>query len=227
MAFCLRPHRLCVSCLGLFVLLPCTLPAQTPPAPLIDPLGWQGRWDNYLDKTYSWKRIGIVAAESSFDQMFSLHQCGRPPYCFHHEIERSLARRTARTTVELAVGGLLHEDIRRRPSGLPGIRQRVNYALLHAALAKGPEGEWRPAYSRFAGTLGGIAVASAWQGMPASDPRIYESIGWSFGAYFQDALWTEFEPDVKRMAARFAHRRRHPDPIAAPPAAVLTPVDTP
>jgi len=197
----------------LFVLILGKLTAQTT---LLDPLGWQGRWDSYLEKTYSWKRIGIVVAETSFDQMFSLHHCGRPPYCFHQGIEQALARRTTRTTIELAVGGLLHEDIRRQPSGLPGLRQRITYALIHAPLAKGREGEWRPAYSRFAGTLGGVAVSSALQGKSISDPRVYRSVGWSLTAYFQDALWTEFEPDLKRMAVQLEHRFRRHDTVALP-----------
>lgn len=195
-------------------------PLITPSHPLgspIDPLGWHGRWDSYLEKTYSWKKVGVVAAEATFDQMFDLKKCGRPPYCFHHGIERSLARRTARTTVELAVGGLLHEDIRRRPSELPGFRKRVAYALLHAPLARGRDGDWQPAYSRFAGTFAGVAVTSAWQGRSFSDPRVYRSVGWSFTAYFQDALWAEFEPDVKRMAVRFGKQMRKLSPAYGHP----------
>jgi hypothetical protein len=73
---------------------------------------------------------------------------------------------------------------------------------LHAPLAKGPDGEWRPAYSRFAGTLGGVTVSSAWRGRPLTASRLYEGFGWSATSYFQDALWTEFEPDMKRTARR-------------------------
>src|SRR5258708_3017835 len=145
----------------------------------------------------------MVAAETAFDQSFQQNKCGRPPYCFPHEIEGALARRTARTTVELGAGALLREDIRRRPSGLTGIRPRVVYALLHAPLARGPEGAWRPAYSRFAGTLGGIAISSAWEGKPLTAPRLFEGLGWSATSYLPDALWTEFEPDMKRMGCRF------------------------
>src|SRR6266849_3561362 len=71
------------------------------------------RWDSYL-QTYSWKRIAAVAAETAFNQTFQLNKCGRPPYCLPHRIGGALARRTARTTIELGAGALLHEDIRRR-----------------------------------------------------------------------------------------------------------------
>lgn len=192
-------------------------PVSAPVAP-IDPLGWHGRWDSYLDKTYNWKRIGVVAAESTLDQMFSPRACGRPPFCFHRSFERDLARRTTRTTIELAVGGLLHQDIRRRPSELSGFRQRVQYALIHAPLARARNGEWEPAYTRFAGTLGGIAISAAIQDRSFSDSRVYRSVGWSFTSYFQDALWAEFEPDLKRMALRFGQRLRRHSVVPSTPA---------
>jgi hypothetical protein len=50
--------------------------------------------------------------------------------------------------------------------------------------------------------FGGLAVSSAWNGRPLTAQRLFESFGWSATSYFQDALWTEFEPDLKRMAHR-------------------------
>jgi hypothetical protein len=173
------------------------------------------RWDSYL-QTYGWKRITAVAAETAFNQTFQLKQCGRPPYCLPHQIGGALVRRTARTTIELGAGALLHEDLRRRPSGLPGFRRRFVYAFLHAPLATGPDGKWRPAYSRFAGTFGGVAVSSAWNGRPISAPRLFGGLGWSATSYFQDALLTEFEPDMKRMARQFTDRLRRKHKTAAP-----------
>ena len=166
------------------------------------PFEWQQRWDNYVQRTYSWKRITIVAAETAFDQTFQFRKCGRPPYCFPHQFGEALARRTARTTIELGAGALLHEDIRRRPSGLSGFRRRAVFAILHAPLARGPDGEWRPAYSRFAGTFGGVVVTSAWEGKSLAMPRLFTRFGWSASNYFQDSLLTEFEPDITRIVHR-------------------------
>jgi hypothetical protein len=173
-----------------------------------DPQDLHERWDSYVQKTFSWKKISSVAAETAFEQTFQLSKCGRPPFCFPHEIGGALTRRTARTTMELAAGALLHEDLRRRPSNLSGFRQRLSYALLHAPLATGPDGEWRPAYSRFAGTLGAVAVTSAWDGRPLTTGHLARGFGFTATSYFQDALWTEFEPDLKRMGHRFVDRLR-------------------
>jgi hypothetical protein len=188
-----------------------TLHAQnvTPAPQNLDPQDLQERWDSYLRKTYNWKKIGVITAETMFSQTFQLSKCGRPPYCFPHELGGALTRRTTRTTIEFGVGALLHEDLRRRPSGLHGFRQRFTYAFLHAPLAIGPDGEWRPAYSRYAGTMGGLVVSSAWNGKPITASRLSEGFGWSSSSYFQDALWTEFGPDLKRLGRHFADKLRH------------------
>jgi hypothetical protein len=172
---------------------------------------WQERWDNYLERTYSWKRISAIGVETAFGQTFQLNRCGRPPYCFPHEFGAALVRRTARNSMELGAGALLREDIRRKPSGLTGVWRRVWFAVEHAPLARGPDGDWRPAYSRFAGTLGGIAVWSAWEGKPITTARLSERFGMSATTYFQDALFAEFQPDMKRFGERFfrEHVRRH------------------
>ena len=195
----------CNRIIFLVILFACGLHAQTN-SDAASP-DWQERWGAYLQRTYNWKQISMVAAETALDQTFQLNKCGRPPYCFPHRIGGALARRTTRTTIELGAGALLHEDIRRRPSGLTGFRRRAVFAVLHAPLARGPDGGWRPAYSRFAGTFGGTAVSAAWHGRPLTAPRLFESFGWSTTAYFQDALFTEFEPDLKRLGRRLIGRR--------------------
>jgi hypothetical protein len=190
----------------------CALPAQTT-AP-----DWQERWGAYVQRTYNWRQIGMVAAETAVEQTFQLNKCGRPPYCFPHRIGGALARRTARTTIELGAGALLHEDIRRRPSGLTGFRRRAAFAILHAPLARGADGGWQPAYSRFVGTFGAAAVSSAWHGRPLSGPRLFESFGWSATTYFQDALLTEFEGDIRRLGRRLIGRRFTRVKSVSPPA---------
>jgi hypothetical protein len=160
---------------------------------------WQERWDDYVQRTFGWKRVSAIAAESAFTQTFQPRSCGRPPYCFPDDMGSALARRTTRTTLELAAGALLHEDLRRRPSGLRGWRRRVMFALIHAPLVKDDEGDWRPAYSRYIGTMGAVTVTRAWRGRPITTGHLFRSFGWSATTYFSDSLFTEFEPDLRRI----------------------------
>ena len=171
-----------------------------------DPLDWDARWSQYLEHTYDWKHIAGVTVGTAFEQTFRWNKCVRPPYCFPDEIGGALVRRTARSTAEWGAGALLGEDLRRIPSGVSGIRKRITYALVHAPLARDRDGEWRPAFSRFTGSLAGAVVSDAWRGKPIQLERLGEHMGWSLSTYFEDALWNEFEPDVKRAARRAAQR---------------------
>jgi len=163
---------------------------------------WRERWDYYVQRTYTWQRLGMVALDTATEIPFNAAACRRPPYCFPHHLGGALARRTARTTMELGAGALLREDIRRRPSGLTGVVPRLRFALTHALLARGPDGNLRPAYSRFAGTLGGIAVSSTWNGRPLTTRAFAIGWGWEATSSFQDAVLTEFGPDIRRIGRR-------------------------
>src|SRR4051794_33041769 len=147
--------------------------------------GWQERWDQYVNRTYSWKRVGAIVGETAFEDTFRLSKCGRPPFCFPHHLGGALARRTARNTMESGAAGLLHEDLRRTPSGLTGFRQRFAFAMTHAALAKDADGDWRPAYSRYIGTMSAVVVTTAWDGRPMTSERVFGHFGISAANYFQ------------------------------------------
>src|SRR6266498_2600093 len=125
---------------------------------------WQERWDHYVERTYSWKNMGLLAADSLANQTLRLEKCTRKPYCLPHNVGGAFARRITRTSIELGAGALLREDIRRRPSGLTGFMPRAHFALTHALVARGRDGEWELAYSRFAGTFGAITVSTDWHG---------------------------------------------------------------
>src|SRR5215471_1475763 len=129
-------------------------------------LDWQHRWNDYVGRLHDWRAVGSIAGDTAFNEAFRSRECPHMEACFPHRFSGNLIRRTARLTTELGVGGLLGEDLRRRPSEMKGFRRRFLYAVEHAALAQGPDGTWRPAYSRFAGTFAGIAVSAAWRGRP-------------------------------------------------------------
>ena len=171
-------------------------------------LDWQHRWNDYVDRLHDWRAVGSIAGDTAFNEAFRSRGCPYMEACFPHRFAGNLMRRTARMTTELGVGGLLGEDLRRRPSEMTGFRRRFVYAVEHAALAQGRDGTWRPAYSRYAGTFVGIAVSAAWRGRPLTGQRVMDGYTWAATSYFQDALLTEFEPDLKRAASHFAAKFR-------------------
>ena len=44
--------------------------------------------------------------------------------------------------------------------------------------------------------------------MPFTAANLSEHVGFTATSYFQDALWTEFEPDLKRMGHQVIDRLR-------------------
>ena len=113
---------------------------------------------------------------------------------------------TTRTTLELEPAFCFMRMLA-GPSGLTGFGPRIRFALTPALLARGPDGSFRPAYSRFAGTLGGIAVYSAWQGHPITTRHVALELTWAMSSSFQDALLTEFSPDLRRLSRRLTPAR--------------------
>jgi hypothetical protein len=167
---------------------------------------WDERWRYYLHRTYSFERIALLAADTAVEHAMGPRDCGRHPKCYPDHYGYAFARRIARTSIEFGVGGWLGEDIRRTPSGRSGLRGRVAYAMSHAYLARNSDGEYRLAYSRFAGTVGGLEVASAWQQKPFWCPGLAGAIASSMTSYVQDSLLAEFEPDIRRIGLRLARR---------------------
>jgi hypothetical protein len=168
--------------------------------------GWDERWRYYVQRTYSFERIALLAADTAVEHAIGPGACGRHPKCYPDHYGYAFARRIARTSIELGAGALLGEDTRRSPSGRARLRDRITYAVSHAYLARNSNGEYRPAYSRFAGTVGALAVASAWEQKPFWCPRLAGGIAAAFTTYAQDSLLAEFESDIKRIGLRFARR---------------------
>jgi hypothetical protein len=168
--------------------------------------GWEQRWRYYLHRTYSFERVALLGVDTAIEHAMGPRGCGRHPRCYPDRYGYAFARRIARTSIEFGAGGLLDEDTRRSPSGLSGLRNRITYAVKHAYLARNSEGEYRLAYSRFAGTVGAIAVASAWDQKRFWQPGLAGGIADAMSAYVQDSLLAEFEPDIRRIGLRFARR---------------------
>jgi hypothetical protein len=108
--------------------------------------------------------------------------------------------------VEFGAGAMLHEDVRRRESGRQGLGPRLRYALAHTWTAYQPDGSSRFSYSRLVGAVGGIAVYETWRQHPITTGRMAHELSWALASNVQDALLTEFGPDMKRFGAKLGKR---------------------
>jgi len=195
--------------LGLIALcVPVALRAQnltTSSSSATVPFDWEQRWRWYLYRTYSPERLATLAFDTGFEHLVSPEH-SRDIRQFPEQYGGAIARRMARTTVEFGVGGLLGEDIRRRPSNKTGFVKRATWAISHSYMATGSNGNWRPAYSRMAGTLAGFAVGSRIRERPITVGRAGGAITGSILFSFQDSLMTEFQPDMQRIGSGMARR---------------------
>jgi len=175
--------------------------AQTP----VPEFTWDQRWHWYLYRTYSVERMSLLALDTGFEHLTTPERT-RDLRSYPETYGFALARRISRTTVEFGLGGLLGEDIRRRPSNKTGFVKRATWALTHSYLATGRDGSWRPAYSRFAATFAGFAVGSTLRERPITTGRAVSAYTGSFLFGMQDSLLTEFQPDIQRIGFGLAKK---------------------
>jgi len=170
------------------------------------PFDWQARWQHYLHRTYSWERLGFLAADSAFEQLMGEpREWGRRPHSFAYRYSAGLGGRVVRNSIELGAGAALHEDIRFRPSGARTFRGRIKYAFWQAFTGQ-RDGRRAFAYSRLAGTAGGTLAISLWEPRPLTASRFFEGVGFGFAGHLQNSFLNEFSGDLK--AAGRAVRRK-------------------
>jgi len=166
---------------------------------------WDQRWHNYLYRTYSFERITLLALDTGFEHLVTPEH-SRDIRQYPEQYGTALARRISRTTVEFGLGGLLGEDIRRRPSNKSGVMNRTLWAITHSYMGTDREGKWRPAYSRLAGTGAAFAVGSRIRERPITTGRIGEAYLGSFLFNMQDSVLNEFQPDFQRIGYGMARK---------------------
>ncbi|MBC8166921.1 MAG: hypothetical protein H7Y20_13760 [Bryobacteraceae bacterium] len=169
--------------------------------------GWEERWQHYVHRTYSPQRMGLLAADVGLDSILS--SGGKSGMGFYPDRYGSaLSRRITRTSIEFALGGLLKEDARRRPSHQKGLRNRLTWVMTHALLAVGPDGRLTPAYARYAAAVGGVGVGSVWQQTPFTARCVLNGLAGSAMFSLQDQMLTEFGPDFQRIGFGIARSWR-------------------
>jgi hypothetical protein len=167
---------------------------------------WDQRWHYYLQRTYSWQRMGLLALDTTFDHVTGdAREWDHTPGGFGCRYGSSLGSRIVRNSIELGAGAALREDARFRPSGAKTLGARVRYATLQAFTAYRGE-ERRFAYSRLAATVGGFVAVSLWRGRPLSPSRFGESIVDSYTSHLENSFLDEFGDDLKAAGRRVRKR---------------------
>jgi hypothetical protein len=155
---------------------------------------------SYIMGTFGPVAVGSAILSGSISQAQGTpKEWGGGAEAFGERIGNSYARHVIRKTLEFGGATLLHEDNRYLPSMESGFGRRAFYAVRSTFIAHDYAGHEHPAYSRFAGALGGSFIATIWA------PRSTSSSGdalVSFGISVATAagfnVVKEFSRDLKR-----------------------------
>lgn len=161
------------------------------------------RWSIYCHSLFNWPQALILGVDSAKDYgMGNPKEWGRDPPSYAARYASSFGRRFVRKSIEFGVSAAINQDPRYQPSGLHGLRARAKYAVLHAFLAKKPDGSYSPAYARMAGTAGAAAIVPIWYPNSMNAGRVFSDIGFSTADYCSTALLVEFQDDLKRFGRK-------------------------
>jgi hypothetical protein len=155
---------------------------------------------SYVTGTFGPVAVGSAILSGSISQAeVTPKEWGGGAEAFGERVGNAYARHVIRKTLEFGGASLLHEDNRYLPSLESGFGKRTLYALRSTFVAHDYAGHEHPAYSRFAGALGGSFIATIWA------PRSISSSGdalVSFGISVATAagfnVVKEFSRDLKR-----------------------------
>lgn len=97
------------------------------------------------------------------------------------------------------IGALWGEDPRYFPSPKRGFGPRVKYVIRSTFVAPRRDGQWHPAYARFAGNVASNFLSNTWRapsenGTGSAVLRVF----WGVVGDMAGNAYTEFWPDVKR-----------------------------
>jgi hypothetical protein len=105
--------------------------------------------------------------------------------------------------IEASLGALWGEDPRYFPSRRQGLVPRVKYLIRSAFVAPRRDGQWHPAYARFAGNVGSSFLSNTWR------PRSESGTGSALQRIFLGVVgnlvgnaYAEFWPDLRRKVFR-------------------------
>ena len=178
---------------------------------LAQPFTPSQRWADYIHRTYSPRRLGLLAVETSMDHAFREPACwDRGAASYITRYSRAFDRRMIRNTAEFGFGFLTGEDLRYRPLLYGPLHGRVWHSVRSAFVARMPKGAERPAYTRFASATVAELSTAHWIGKRPEADWVAEALAWSALDQIQNNLLDEFGPDLRHFGGRLCKGlRRH------------------
>ena len=117
----------------------------------------------YLDQLSDPESLLIPAAVAGIEYMANRpREWGRGMPAYGKRMGSVWGEFQSQALVQFAVGAALHEDPRYVRSGLPPGRSQLMYVLRHTYMTRTDDGREMPAFSTFAGAIGGGFLPNAW-----------------------------------------------------------------
>jgi hypothetical protein len=203
-----------VALIGLLWLDPASAAGQTvsnnpsdtekPPAPItgVERINW------IVDGMLGPRSLGVGVLAATWQMSWDTpREWPRSPFGFSQRYLEREADVAISNTIEAGLGALWGEDPRyfRAPRG--SVRSRAGHALKTVVLAPRPDGQFKPAWGRFAGNVVNNVIENAWlpPSMTTPGQTALRSANGLLGRLAGN-LWDEFWPDIK---SRLSHRVRH------------------
>jgi hypothetical protein len=105
--------------------------------------------------------------------------------------------------MEAGLGAIWGEDPRYFRSHDKGFKKRTFYVIKASFMAPGPDGNFRPAYARYAGNFGNNFLSNTWR-VPSDSTASRASLRCLYGTLGElgGNAFTEFWPDIKAKVFR-------------------------
>ena len=177
---------------------------EKPPAPITG----VGRINWIVDGMLGPRSLGVGVLASTWQMSWDTpREWPRSRFGFEKRYLEREADVAISNTLEAGLGALWGEDPRyfRAPRG--GVRSRAAHALKTVVLAPRPDGQFKPAWGRFAGNVVNNVIENAWlpPSMTTPGQTALRSANGLLGRLAGN-LWDEFWPDIR---SRLSHRVRH------------------
>ncbi len=155
------------------------------------------------NKTFGAGSVATIMMKTSIDQFRDTPgQWGANADSFAVRAASHFGRSFLRQNIAFGVRALDGEDPRYFVSERRGTWGRTKYALGRTFVARGPDGNWMPAYSLFASAYATPFLVNEWRPEPRSVPGELRTGTVGLGIAAVSNVFQEFLPDLKKRLHR-------------------------